>query len=183
MNRSQLEHALRAAASVMGDKEFIVIGSQSILGRHADAPRSLRHSMEVDLIPKENPTPEKADLIAGSLGNLSQFHKTHGFYIDGCEPETAILPSGWEGRLFRVQNENTNNICGCCLHPVDLAFSKLYAAREKGLEFVEELLGHYCVRHSEIKARINEEVRNEVKKKVSENYERVKGRQSNKKGV
>ena len=32
MNRQELEHIVRAAAGITGETEFIVIGSQSILG-------------------------------------------------------------------------------------------------------------------------------------------------------
>jgi hypothetical protein len=52
MNAEQLQHLLRAAANITGEKEFIVIGSQSILGTHPDAPRSLRKSIEGDTYPK-----------------------------------------------------------------------------------------------------------------------------------
>ncbi len=41
MNRAELEHILRACKGTTGETEFIVIGSQSILGKHPDAPRVL----------------------------------------------------------------------------------------------------------------------------------------------
>jgi len=42
MKRSDLEHILRASKGVTGEKEFIVIASQAILGPFPDAPRVLR---------------------------------------------------------------------------------------------------------------------------------------------
>ena len=33
MNRSQLEHLIRAAADITGEREIVIIGSQAILGR------------------------------------------------------------------------------------------------------------------------------------------------------
>ena len=42
MKRSDLEHILRASKGATGEKEFIVIGSQAILGPFPDAPRVLR---------------------------------------------------------------------------------------------------------------------------------------------
>lgn len=51
MNRQELEHIVRAAAGITGETEFIVIGSQSILGKFPDAPRTLRQSMEADILP------------------------------------------------------------------------------------------------------------------------------------
>jgi hypothetical protein len=46
MNVEQLRHILRAAAAVTGEKVFVVIGRQAILGSHPDAPRSLRKSIK-----------------------------------------------------------------------------------------------------------------------------------------
>ena len=108
MKRSDLEHILRASKGVTGETEFIVIGSQAILGPFPDAPRVLRQSMEADLYPKYRP--ELSADIEGSLGELSLFHQTHGYLADGVSPNTATLPKGWEERLIRLSNENTGGV-------------------------------------------------------------------------
>lgn len=51
MKRSDLEHILRASKGITGENEFIVVGSQSVLGPFPDAPRVLRQSTEADLYP------------------------------------------------------------------------------------------------------------------------------------
>lgn len=76
MNAEQLRHILRAAAAVTGEKVFVVIGSQAILGTHPDAPRSLRRSIEGDTYPKHHP--EKAIEVDGAIGELSPFHQEFG---------------------------------------------------------------------------------------------------------
>lgn len=138
MKRADLEHVLRASKGVTGETEFIVVGSQSILGPFPDAPRVLRESLEADLYPRFRP--DLSEMIEGSLGRYSQFNQTYGYYADGVAPETATLPKGWETRLAKVCNENTGGAIGWCLDPHDLAFSKLVARREKDLAFVRELL-------------------------------------------
>lgn len=80
MTRAQLEHAIRAAGAISGDPELYVVGSQAILGPCPDAPPDLCQSMEVDIAPKNRP--ELEALIEGSIGELSLFHQTFGFYID-----------------------------------------------------------------------------------------------------
>ncbi len=100
MKRSQLEHILRACKGTTDQTDFIVVGSQSILGRFPDAPRLLRQSMEADVYPKTRP--ELAPLLTGNLGELSLFHQTHGYWVDGVSPTTATLPAGWEVRLVKV---------------------------------------------------------------------------------
>jgi hypothetical protein len=41
-----------------------------------------------------------------------------------------------------VKNENTRQVEGICLHPIDLAVSKLAAGRPKDLSFVTALIRH-----------------------------------------
>lgn len=138
MNRAQLEHAIRAAGAISGDRELYVVGSQAILGACPDAHPELLRSMEVDLAPKN--LPELEALIEGSIGELSPFHQTFGFYVDGVDIGGIVLPDGWRDRLIVVENANTNGYRGLCLDPADLAISKLAAGREKDLEFVRALL-------------------------------------------
>ncbi|MCX6980262.1 MAG: hypothetical protein NTV08_05855 [Verrucomicrobia bacterium] len=148
MKRADLEHILRACKGTTGETEFIVIGSQAILGRHPDAPRVLRESIEADVYPKLRP--DLSPDLAGNLGELSLFHQTHGIWVDGVEPTTATLPAGWESRLVKVENENTNGAIGWCLDPHDLAYSKLAARREKDIAFVTALIRHKLVKPSKV---------------------------------
>jgi len=133
---------------------LVVIGSQAILGSCPDAPAELLTSMEADLFPLKEP--EKADLIDGSIGELSPFHETFGYYAHGVGPETAVLPANWKIRLVRVENENTGGIVGWCLSPADLAVSKLAAGREKDLAFVRGLLKYRLVGEEEIRQVLTE---------------------------
>lgn len=138
MNRKQLEHLLRASGSVAATQDLIVVGSQAILGAFPEAPPELLISMEADVYPLHEP--EKADLIDGSIGELSPFHETFGYYAHGIGPETAILPKDWKTRLIKVANANTGGITGWCLSPADLAISKLIAGRAKDFHFVRTML-------------------------------------------
>ena len=52
MKKQQLEHLLRAAGRILNEKQFIVIGSQSILAKYPDAPPELTMSTEADFITK-----------------------------------------------------------------------------------------------------------------------------------
>ncbi len=110
MNRAELEHILRASKGTTGESEFIIIGSQSVLGKHPDAPRELRQSMELDIYPRLRP--ELSREIERSLGELSRFSETYGYFADGVSPDTAVLPAGWEERLTAVCNENTSGATG-----------------------------------------------------------------------
>jgi hypothetical protein len=137
MTRSDLEHLIRAAGTIAGDRELVIIGSQAVLGQFPEAPGILSRSMEADLYPLSRP--ELADAIDGALGEGSTFHRTHGYYAQGVGPDTATLPNKWKRRLVRIDNPNTGGFAGLCLEVHDLAISKYVAGREKDREFTRAL--------------------------------------------
>jgi len=138
MTREELEHIIRASAEVTGQYEFVIIGSQSMLGAVPNPERIFTVSMEVDIYPLQSP--ELADKIDGSIGEGSLFHETHGYYAQGVGPNTAILPRDWMSRVHRVQNRQTNDRVGYCLDILDLFLSKAAAGRPKDREFCSALL-------------------------------------------
>ena len=138
MTRAALEHVLRAASVIANERDFVVIGSQAVLGQFPNAPDALLGSIDVDVYPRH--APEKSDLIDGAIGELSTFHETFGYYAHGVDEGTATLPAGWSERLVPVRNENTSGATGWCLEVHDLASSKLVAGRERDFAFLRVLL-------------------------------------------
>ena len=139
MNRENLEHILRAASAITRQNRFLIIGSQSIIGVVDDPPGVLGASMEADIVALD--APELTDLVEGSLGELSMFHETFGYYAQAVGLETAILPNGWEKRLKPIQSPLSPAV-GLALDPADLAVAKLAAGREKDGPFVAALFIH-----------------------------------------
>jgi Nucleotidyltransferase of unknown function (DUF6036) len=133
MNRTQLEHIIRAASRISDDAEIVVIGSQAIHAQDMTLPPIAYISEEADVYPRHHP--ERADDIDIAIGELSAFHENFGYYAPGVSPRTATLPAGWEQRLVRLSNPNTGGAAGLCLDPHDLVLSKYAAGREKDLEF------------------------------------------------
>lgn len=139
MNREELEHVIRAAATVVDD-DLVLIGSQAILARFPDAPADLLVSDELDLYPRSKP--ERAIEVDAMLGAGSQFEETFGYRAHGVGPETADLPSGWEGRLVRVEVERADGrmAVAWALEPHDLVIAKLAAGRQQDFDFAEGTL-------------------------------------------
>lgn len=143
MRRAELEHAIRAATEIIAVDSIIVIGSQAILGSFTEdeLPPEATASIEVDMAPlHDDDAGALATRIDGAIGELSLFHETHGFYVQGVGRETAVLPAGWEDRLVPVHGSGTNGRTGLCLDPHDLCVAKLAAHREKDLRFVTALV-------------------------------------------
>ena len=160
VTREELEHAIRAACDLADETEVIVFGSQAILGQFPDAPDALRQSAEADIAPKH--AIDKVDLIDAVLGEDSNFHRTHGFYVHGVPIDAAVLPSGWEPRAVKVQNSNTRQFTGWCVEAHDLAASKLVAFREKDRDFVRVLLAEQLIKPRKLVLRIRQLPRDEA---------------------
>jgi hypothetical protein len=152
VKRDELEHIIRAAATVAGESELVVVGSQAILGQFPDAPNALLFSQEADVYPREHP--EKSIEIDGAMGDGSQFHETFGYYAHGVGPETAKAPAGWETRLVPVRvpllKTPATEATGWCLESHDLVLAKLAAGRYRDLEFAEEAIRHELVQPREL---------------------------------
>jgi len=165
MNRSQLEHLIRAAGNVTNEDELIIIGSQSILGQYSNPPQETTLSMEADIIAVNKP--QLWNLIDGTLGEGSPFHEQFGYYADGVEEATATLPDGWKDRLVPVSNENTANITGLCLEVHDLLISKYISARPKDKVFCMAVVKAGLVEENILQQRLEQtEVEKEIKQLV-----------------
>ncbi|MCZ9880215.1 hypothetical protein NFJ07_00275 [Arthrobacter sp. B2a2-09] len=116
-------------------------------------------SEEVDVALMEDDDAQSLATATG-FGEMSQFHETHGFYVQGVGMDTAVLSEGWVDRLVKVNNANTNGRTGLCLEPHDLCAAKLIAGRIKDRIFVKALLEHGLVDADTIASRL-ETIRND----------------------
>ena len=140
MNRSQFAHTIRAAASILNVKEVLVIGSQAVHASLDKLFEAANRSIETDIAVFGDREGKMADLIDGSIGEASQFQETFGYYAQGVESTTAILPTGWRKRLVPFSSPETNGVTAYCLELHDLWISKAMAGRPKDREFCDELI-------------------------------------------
>jgi hypothetical protein len=156
VKREDLEHLIRAAASVLGEPDVLVIGSQAILGSYNDSglPADVTLSIEADLGSFEDPDEHKADQIHGALGELSPFHQSFGVYGDGITAASAVLPAGWQDRLVPLADSTGSGAVGWCLDIHDLCAAKVYAGRPKDLRFVGAAVEHRLVDPVELATRV-----------------------------
>ena len=136
MKKPQLDHVLRAAGRITGEKRFLIIGSQSLHGKCPDLPDDIVRSAEVDLI--ANDKTDRTEWL-NAIGQDSPFHERFGYYADPVDETTATLPKGWKGRLVNLAPGDTEGVKGLCLDPHDLAIAKYVARREKDRIFTREL--------------------------------------------
>jgi hypothetical protein len=173
MKKQELDHVLRSAGEITGEKQFIIIGSQSLHGRCPDLPDEIFASAEVDLIAKNHP--EKTESL-NFIGVYSRFHETHGYYADPVDENTATLPKGWKGRLVNLAPGDTNGVKGLCLDPHDLAIAKYVARREKDIVFTRALAARGIVEKAQLlalleKTAIDKEARERIREFIENDFE------------
>lgn len=166
MRREQLEHVLRAAADILKQRDFLVVGSAAILATYDDAslPYEASRSDEADLAPFDDDAEGHKSLqIEGSLGQGSKFHEVFGYFADGVDFGTAAAPDGWRDRLVAFDPPGARPGRGLCLEAHDLAAAKLAAGRVKDYEFVGALLDAGLIDKVTLSARVELLPRNRVR--------------------
>jgi hypothetical protein len=154
MKRNEFEHTIRAAGAILGVNQVLVIGSQAI---HASVDFEIpvaQRSIEADIADLKDRDGSKADLIDGSIGELSIFQETFGYYAQGVTPKTAILPKGWKDRLVPFRTPQTQGVTALCLDLHDLWISKAIAARPKDIEFCKALAELGLVKSETLRSRL-----------------------------
>ena len=149
-----LLRVVRALAYEFETDTVFVVDSQAILASMPDAPEAARESPEIDAFPanariwelteakrtRDGVQPIASEHIDGLFGSESQFHRTHGFYIDGVDETTAKLPKGWQGRAVRVQTEVAGRVViGVAPAPEDRVVSKLARLDGRDKRFVNAI--------------------------------------------
>jgi hypothetical protein len=147
MKKRQVDHVLRAAGRITGEKEFVIIGSQSLHGTAPDMADEILASAEVDLIAKGDAT--RTEWL-NAIGQDSPVHEEFGYYADPVEEDTATLPTGWKQRLVTLPPGDTGGVRGMCLDPHDFAIAKYVARREKDLVFTRELARRQIVQQKRL---------------------------------
>jgi len=176
MKREQFEHTIRAAGAILGVNEVLVIGSQAVHACFDGVIPEAQRSIETDISALDDRDGSKADLIDGSIGELSSFQETFGYYAQGVTPKTAILPDGWRKRLIPFLTPATNGVTALCLEPHDLWISKAVAGRTKDIEFCKALMKRNLVNVKTLQARLKKvrglkpEVRNAVANRIRREF-------------
>jgi hypothetical protein len=172
MKKQQLDHVLRAAGRITGQKQFVIIGSQSLHGKYPDLPDDIVRSAEVDLIASGSPDPTE---WLNAIGVHSPFHESFGYYADPVDEATAVLPKGWKSRLVDLPPGGTDGVQGLCLEPHDLAIAKYVARREQDLAFTRELVHRGLVERDRLlalleKTPISAEVRKRIRADIARDF-------------
>lgn len=144
MRREELIHAVRAASEIVPGRDLVAIGSQAILGTwdEPELPTQATASEESDIFVLGDDDEAALARRLDAMGELSSFHQTHGFYIDGVHQRTATLPDGLAMRFMpgEVTKIDGSTVKIYCVEPPDRCATKLLAYRIKDRDLVGPLI-------------------------------------------
>lgn len=81
---------------------------------------------------------EASEHIHALFGEGSRFHRTHGFFIDGVDENTAKLPVDWSARAIVKRLEvDDRMVTAVAPAPEDVIVSKLARLAPKDKAFIE----------------------------------------------
>jgi len=131
LRRPDIDHILRAAASLSGHSRFVMVGTGAVIATAKHIPVAMMMTEEVDIYVEDTADPDwVSDLIDASIGRYSQFHRTFGYYGDGVSERTAVMPRDWHSRATEYTTQD-GLATAVCPSAEDIAIAKLCAWREK----------------------------------------------------
>lgn len=146
---SDIDRAARSVATHFETDKIFVIGSQAALLKYPESPSIMRGSGEIDLYPANNRDWESkndglecSEEIFALFGQGSTFHNKYGFYIDGVDEHTAIMPGDWLNRAnIRIIQDFYRAIPISIIAPSDedLVISKLMRLEHKDKVFIRAM--------------------------------------------
>lgn len=150
MKRLELARLLAAAKRLIRHRDFVIVGSLSILGARLHPPEEMVGSIDVDLYPKSDPG--RIDEIARTLGEGSDFHRRFGIYADPVSPFLPSLPEGWEERLIALRL--STGVIAWCLEPHDAAVSKYVRGEHRDRLWCRAGLAHRILKATTLRERL-----------------------------
>jgi len=132
MLRKEIQVALEAAAKISPHRHFVIAGSLSVLGFKEVPPEMMSMSIDIDFFPLQDPG--HVAEIAAALGEYSEFHEAHGYYLDPISPALPVLPTGWRDRMVEVQ---LGEVFAYFLDVHDIAISKYARSAENDFRWID----------------------------------------------
>ena len=136
MNRHKLMHILRAIASITEEKNYVLIGSATVLLSAKNIPSQMLNTNEIDVYSPDSKDEEEFSFMVESIGKGSHFDNTFGYFGDGVSSKTAIMPADWQTRSRKIEEASLPGITVTVPDINDIALAKMCAWRDKDQEWL-----------------------------------------------
>lgn len=135
MNLQNLFELFAHASKLSGHREFVVIGSLSILALEGafEVPDRMTMSNDVDAYTLNDPG--RIFDLNDALGENSAYHVNSGYYLDPVSPNMPSFPEGWRDRLIPLER---GGIKLWFVEANDAAISKYARGEERDRRWIQE---------------------------------------------
>jgi hypothetical protein len=142
---------LDAAQALCGHREYVIVGSLSVLGMAevAAIPADMTLSIDADCYTPSDPA--RVFDLKDALGEGSAYHRAHGIYLDPVSPKLPTLPDAWQQRLVRIER---GKVIASFLEPNDAAVSKLARGEPRDLRWTRAGLKAGIVSQAAVRLRM-----------------------------
>jgi hypothetical protein len=130
-----LQKLFERAKDLTNHTEFVVVGSNSVLGVPRDHELPPRMTMSNDVDAYTRGDPGRIFDLEKQLGQGSPFELENGYYLDPVSPTLPTLPNSWESRLFTVRFDD--DLVLHFLDPNDAAVSKYARCEPRDREWLQ----------------------------------------------
>jgi hypothetical protein len=130
---ADIDALLQEAARLSNHRNFVIVGSLSVLGTVLRPPERMVLSTDVDLFTKSDPGRVFRE-IAASLSEGSAWARSNVVHADPVSPAIVSAPEGWETRLIPLPM--SNGITGWFMDANDAACAKLVRCSENDIRWV-----------------------------------------------
>ncbi len=151
MKREFLFKAFEQACRLTGHKDYVVVGSLSILGTQDEDELPPEMSMSNDIDSYTLADPGRIYDVKAALGEGSEFHRVNGYFVDPVSPSLPSLPQGWEGRMTCLERRG---IRVWFLDPDDAAVSKYARSQPNDLRWIRAGITSGHISLPRVKSRI-----------------------------
>ena len=153
MNRRDVERLLIEARRILQHREYVILGSLSVLGATDSPPETMTGSIDVDFYPHGDP--DRAGEVHALLGQGSPFEREYGYYADPVSPMLPTLPDRWEERLVPV--EFPAGVTALFLDANDAAVSKYVRGEARDKRWIRAGLANGILSLAVIEYRLRED--------------------------
>lgn len=151
MKREFLFKLFKEAYRLTQHKDYVVVGSLSILGTQDEADLPLEMSMSIDIDSYTRSDPDRIFDAKAALGEGSEFHQNNGYFLDPVSPHLPSLPDGWQARMSSLEQDD---IRIWFLDPDDAAISKYARSQPNDLRWIRAGITSGYISLPKLKSRV-----------------------------
>jgi hypothetical protein len=133
----QIEALIDLAAEKTNHRNFVIVGSLSVIGAVMKPPAEMAHSIDVDIYLKHDPNRQKE---LAEAGQDSKFFTQNGCFADPVSPQLISAPDAWQDRLIPIPFKS--GTIAWFMDPNDAAISKCFRGDPKDQSWIAAGVNH-----------------------------------------